>query len=164
LLAVAGGTSADMEKSMDITLPTTDFGVEIPFVKHLGFVLTVFADGQSEISYKPKPEHLNSHSVTHGGAVMTLLDVTMAMAARSSVGGMGVVTIEMKTSFMRPSHGALTARGHLMHHTATLAFTEATVFDVQGKACAHATGTFKYIKRLPVGSKSVHSLNVTGNL
>jgi len=149
---------------MDISLPGIDFGVEIPFVKHLGFVLTVFADGQSEIRYKPKPEHLNSHSVIHGGVVMTLLDVTMAMAARAGVNGMGVVTIEMKTSFMRPSHGALVARGRLMHHTATLAFTEATVLDAHDKVCAHATGTFKYIKRLPLGSHSVHSLQVTGNL
>jgi len=146
----------------NITLPGTDFGVEIPFVRHLGFVLTVFADGQSEICYSPKPEHLNSYSVTHGGAVMTLLDVTMAMAARASPGRSGLVTIEMKTSFMRPAHGALTARGSLKHHTATLAFTEATVFDEHGKACAHATGTFKYIQRLPTGVKSVHAFNQPG--
>ena len=144
---------------MAITVPGTDFGVEIPFVTHLGFVLTVFADGQSEICFTARPEHLNSYSVTHGGVVMTLLDVTMAMAARASPGRTGVVTVEMKTSFMRPSHGPLVARGTLKHHTATLAFTEATVFDEHGKACAHATGTFKYIQRLPVGGKSVHSLN-----
>jgi len=144
---------------MTITLPSTDFGVEIPFVKHLGFVLTVFADGQSEIGFTPQPEHLNSYQVTHGGVVMTLLDVTMAMAARAAPGRTGVVTVEMKTSFMRPSQGALTARGTLKHHTATLAFTEATVYDAHNQACAHATGTFKYIRRLPVGSKSVHGFN-----
>jgi len=142
-----------------ITLPSTDFGVDIPFVRHLGFVLTVFADGQSELRFNPQPEHLNSYSVAHGGVVMTLLDVTMAMAARAAPGRTGVVTVEMKTSFMRPSHGPLVARGRLMHHTATLAFTEATVFDEGGQACAHATGTFKYIRRLPVGSKSVHGFN-----
>jgi uncharacterized protein (TIGR00369 family) len=145
--------------SMNITLPSTDFGVDIPFVKHLGFVLMLFADGQSEIRYTARPEHLNSYSVTHGGAIMTLLDVTMAMAARAAPGRTGVVTVEMKTSFMRPSMGPLVARGTLKHHTATLAFTEATVFDEHGKACAHATGTFKYIKRLPTGTKSVNSLN-----
>lgn len=144
---------------MDISLPSTDFGVEIPFVKHLGFVLTVFANGQSEVCFTPQPEHLNSYNVAHGGVVMTLLDVTMAMAARAAPGRTGVVTVEMKTSFMRPSQGQLVARGTLKHHTATLAFTEATVFDAAGKACAHATGTFKYIKRLPVGSKSVHGFN-----
>jgi uncharacterized protein (TIGR00369 family) len=144
---------------MHITSPSTDFGVEIPFVRHLGLELSLCADGQSEIRYTPKAEHLNSFGVTHGGAVMTLLDVTMAMAARADLAHTGVVTIEMKTSFMRPSHGALTCRGRLMHRTATLAFTEASVLDDQGKVCAHATGTFKYIKRLPTGAKSVHDFN-----
>jgi len=41
-----------------------------------------------------------------------------------------------------------------------MAFTEATLFDEQGRACAHATGTFKYVKRLPVGVKSANPLNV----
>jgi uncharacterized protein (TIGR00369 family) len=137
------------------------FGVEIPFVHHLGFELTAFADGRSEIHYASKAEHLNSFSVTHGGALMTLLDVSMATAARSVSPEMGVVTIEMKTSFMQPAVGALVAKGHLMHRTATMAFTEATVLDAQGKACAHATGTFKYVKRLATGTKSVNALNTT---
>ena len=135
------------------------FGVEIPFVHHLGFTLQRMEGGESELHYEAQPEHLNSFAVTHGGASMTLLDVTMAMAARSGLKDMGVVTIEMKTSFMQPSRGHLTAKGRLMHRTATLAFTEATVFDAQGKSCAHATGTFKYIRRLPTGPKTVHPLN-----
>lgn len=135
------------------------FGVEIPFVTHLGFDLTVFDGGRSEIRYAPQAEHLNSFNVTHGGALMTLLDVTMATAARSVAPEMGVVTIEMKTSFMQPAVGPLTAKGGLMHRTATLAFTEATVFDAAGKPCAHATGTFKYVKRLATGARSVNPLN-----
>jgi acyl-coenzyme A thioesterase PaaI-like protein len=69
--------------------------------------------------------------VTHGGALMTLLDVTMATAARSAACNpdMGVVTIEMKTSFMR-AQGELarqraaccTARQHAWP-------SEGTVFD-----------------------------------
>ena len=139
-----------------------NFGAEIPFVTHLGFALEAFEGGESAIGYTPLPEHLNSFSVTHGGAIMTLLDVAMATAARSVQKDMGVVTIEMKTSFMQPAPGdgsRLTARGRLMHRTATLAFTEATLFDMQGKACAHATGTFKYVKRLPTGLKTANALN-----
>ena len=138
------------------------FGVDIPFVELLGFELTGFAEGRSEILFPPKPEHLNSFSVTHGGALMTLLDVSMATAARSVAPDMGVVTIEMKTSFMQPAVpglGPLVARGELMHRTATMAFTQATVFDSNGKACAHATGTFKYVKRLATGSRSINALN-----
>jgi uncharacterized protein (TIGR00369 family) len=136
------------------------FGVAIPFVHHLGFELVVFEGGHSQIDYLPKPEHLNSFEVTHGGALMTLLDVTMATAARSVEQEMGVVTIEMKTLFMQPARGQLHGKGRLMHRTATMAFTEATVFDSAGRACAHGTGTFKYVKRLPIGPKSANGLNV----
>lgn len=128
-----------------------DFGVRIPFVSHLGFQLERFEDGHSQIDYLPRPEHLNSFDVTHGGAVMTLMDVTMAAAARSVQPDMGVITIEMKTSFMQAARGKLSGKGRLMHRTGSMAFTEATIFDAQGRACAHATGTFKYVKRLPGG-------------
>lgn len=136
------------------------FGVAIPFVNHLGFELKLFEGGLSELAYTPKPEHLNSFSVTHGGALMTLLDVTMAAALRSVQSDMGVVTIEMKTTFMQPARGKLSGKGRLMHRTATMAFAEATVFDEDGRACAHSTGTFKYVKRLPTGPKSSNALNV----
>lgn len=123
------------------------FGVEIPFVHHLGFELVRMEGGESELKYLPKHEHMNSFLVTHGGAIMTLLDVTMATAARSVDMEVGVVTIEMKTTFMQPCQGLLTGRGRLMHRTKSMAFTEGTIHDEQGRACAHATGTFKYVKR-----------------
>ncbi len=135
-----------------------DFGAEIPFVTHLGFELRLFEGGLSELVYEPKPEHLNSFEVTHGGALMTLLDVTMAVAARSVQKDMGAVTIEMKTSFMQPARGKLTGKGRLMHRTASMAFTEGPIFDEEGRACAHATGTFKYARRGPIGAASVNPL------
>jgi uncharacterized protein (TIGR00369 family) len=141
-----------------------NFGAEIPFVNHLGFVLELFEGGQSAIGYTPSPEHLNSFAVTHGGAIMTLLDVTMAVAARSVQKDMGVVTIEMKTSFMQPAPGdgsKLTGKGRLMHRSTSLAFTEATLYDAQGRPCAHATGTFKYVKRLVKGPAGAGSAPVS---
>ncbi|HWP10289.1 MAG TPA: PaaI family thioesterase [Ramlibacter sp.] len=137
-----------------------DFGVEIPFVRLLGFELKQFEGGHSEIRYETRPEHTNSFAVTHGGACMTLLDVAMATAARSVNQTMGVVTIEMKTIFMQPARGVLSGKGRLMHRTATMAFTEATIFDSEGRACAHSTGTFKYVKRLPTSATSANALNV----
>jgi len=129
------------------------FGVHIPFVDHLGFKLERFENGHSELHFKPRAEHLNSFDITHGGAVMTLLDVVMATAARSIEQDMGVVTIEMKTSFMRPakiSEGEhLVAKGLLLLRTKTMIFTEGKVYDAAGQLCAHATGTFKYVKRTP---------------
>ena len=134
------------------------FGVEIPFVHLLGFDLELFEDGQSQISYAPLPDHRNAFGVTHGGALMTLLDVGMATAARSVQKEMGLVTIEMKTTFMQTARGDLACKGRLMHRSATLAFTEATVFDEAGRPCAHATGTFKYTRALATGEKGVQAL------
>jgi len=125
------------------------FGAYIPFVEMLGFEMVFFDDGQSEIRYTPEAEHMNSFNVTHGGAIMTLLDVSMATAARSIDKALGAVTIEMKTSFMQPARGNLVAKGRLMHRSKNMAFTESTLFDEAGNACAHATGTFKYVNKAP---------------
>lgn len=137
-----------------------EFPVPIPFVQQLGFELHSVGDGEAELRLTVAEQHLNSWRVAHGGVVMTLLDVAMAHAARSvnrrdlETGpdlGPGVVTVEMKTSFMRPGEGTLRALGKLLHRSATLAFCEGSVLAADGQLCAHATGTFKYLRSLPAG-------------
>ena len=135
------------------------FEVRIPFVDLLGFELLRMECGEAEIAFAPADDHLNSFDVVHGGASMTLMDVVMAHAARSVEPTMGCVTIEMKTSFMRAAKGPLLAKGKLLHRTATMAFTESSIFDAAGKLCCHATGTFKFVTRLPVGPGSTQPLN-----
>jgi uncharacterized protein (TIGR00369 family) len=142
------------------------FKVHIPFVEALGFELLRFDSGQSEIGLTPRPDHLNSWSVLHGGVTMTLLDVAMAHAARSPKEGAapdarGVVTVEMKTSFVRPGLGRLVAKGVLLHQTSTLAFCEGSLFDAEQKLVAHATGTFKYLRALPAGGRQLKRLNAS---
>jgi len=130
------------------------FPLRIPFVEALGFELHAFADGHAELRVDLGQAHLNSWDVAHGGVLMTLLDVAMAHAARSIHAheadfGPGVVTVEMKTSFMRPGEGRLRALGKLLHRSTTMAFCEGSVLDDDGHLCAHATGTFKYLRKLP---------------
>jgi len=131
------------------------FPIRIPFVEELGLQLHGAADGKAELRVDLAEAHLNSWEVAHGGVLMTMLDVAMAQAARSVQrhdgvsSGPGVATIEMKTSFVRPAQGELRAVGKLLHRTSTLAFCEASVFDGDGHLCAHATGTFKYLRALP---------------
>ena len=129
------------------------FPRHIPFVDTLGFELWQFGGGTAELRLNAQPGQMNSHGIAHGGVVMTLLDVAMAHAARSAyvasaAGGddPGVVTIEMKTSFMRPTRGVLIARGKLLHQTASFAFTEGGIYDDAGHLHAHATGTFKFVR------------------
>ncbi len=136
------------------------FPVRIPFVEGLGLTLHRFEGGQAELRLHVAPAHHNSFAVAHGGVLMTLLDVAMAHAARSPMlpdgePFPGVVTIEMKTSFMRPGTGTLRVEGKVLSASASLAFTEGKVFDGQGKLCAHATATFKYLRALPVDGRDV---------
>ena len=121
------------------------FGVNpIPFVDHLGFTLHKMEGGTSELHYEAEPEHLNTFGVTHGGATMTLLDVTMAVAARSlESDDLGCVTIEMKTTFMQPARGMMVSKGLVLQRTKTMAYCEGKVYDSEGRLCRHATGTFK---------------------
>lgn len=128
----------------------------IPFVELLGARLEAFEPGRAVLTLALRDELLNSWEVAHGGVTMTLLDVAMAHAARSPqvAGGAplaGVVTVEMKTSFMRAATGVLRAEGLRLERTATLAFCEATLFDDTDRRVAHATGTFKYLSGLAAG-------------
>jgi uncharacterized protein (TIGR00369 family) len=143
--------------SADQAVPA--FGVHIPFVALLGFEMKSFENGHSEIHFTPQPEHTNSFAVAHGGAVMTLLDVSMATASRSVDKSLGIVTIEMKTSFMRPASGPLIARGTLKHRTKTLAFAESSIYDANNQLCAHATGTFRYVTRRPATPNNPSTLS-----
>ncbi len=142
------------------------FLVDIPFVEHLGFELLRFEKGEAEISVTLREELTNSWGVAHGGVTMTLLDVVMAHAARSPdetgiAESSGVVTVEMKTSFMRPGLGRLVGSGRRLHRTASMAFCEASLHDAAGELVAHATGTFKYLKGLPAGGKRIQRLNAS---
>ena len=46
-------------------------------------------------------------------------------------------------------------KGRLLHRTASMAFCEASVLDTGGRLVAHATGTFKYLKGLPVDGRKI---------
>lgn len=142
------------------------FPVPIPFAETLGFELLRFEGGHAEIALELRPPLCNSWMVAHGGVTMTLLDVAMAHAARSPMPGVesdgrGVVTIEMKTSFLRPGAGRLLGRGRLLHRSNTLAFCEGSVVDAEGLLVAHASGTFKYLRGLAVGDHVVQRIGAS---
>jgi len=139
------------------------FPLRIPFVEELGLELWAFGGGHAELRVDLAESHLNSWEVAHGGVLMTMLDVAMAHAARSQsshspVDAPGVVTLEMKTTFMRPGQGVLRAVGTLLHKTTTLAFTEGRVLNDAGLLCAHATATFKFLRALPTHGRRSQAL------
>lgn len=141
-----------------------EFPTHIPFVETLGLELLALDNGQATIRLDLQAAHHNSFDVAHGGVVMSLLDATLAHAARSlnpvTAQGVlpGVVTIEMKTSFLQAGTGVLQAEARVLHRTATLAFCEGSVFNEQDELCAHATGTFMYVRGLPTPQGKINAL------
>ena len=139
-----------------------EFFADIPFVEHLQLELVRCDGGHARIDLQLRDELTNSFAVAHGGVLMTLLDVAMAHAARSpdQAGGEprpGVVTVEMKTTFVRPGEGRLTALGRVLHRASSLVFCEGGVHDESGALVAHSTGTFKHLRALPVGGRKVNA-------
>lgn len=127
------------------------FPVEVPFALHLGTRNIPCEPGRSCLEIDLAKHHQNSFGMAHGGVVLTLSDVSMAMAAQSvrneADGDGGIVTIEMKTSFIGAGYGTLIARGTVIQRTKTMAFCESEVRDAKDTLVARASGTFKFQKR-----------------
>lgn len=135
-----------------MSLSTTPISqIENPFLNYLGIVSGEMKDGHAEIYLDLHHQHMNSWQITHGGVSMTMLDVVMAMAGRSLFDDQkGVVTIEMKTTFLQPGGiigGRLIARGKVFHQTATMCFCVADVWNGD-KLVAKGMGTYQFIRNL----------------
>ena len=111
---------------------TSAFRLNVPFIKELGVEFVSAGEGRSVVALNLEPWHLNSWSVAHGGVIMSLLDVAMAVAGRSlEAHAGGGVTVEMKTSFLQPAKegSRLIVSGHAFHRSSTMAFCEGEVRD-----------------------------------
>lgn len=137
-------------------MSTTAFPFDIPFLDEIGVEFLSMEGGKAQVALNLQERHMNSWQVTHGGVVMTLLDVAMALAGRSlDPESRASVTVEMKTSFLQPGGvpgRRLVASGNAFHRSTTLCFCEADLHDGD-RLVAKAMGTFKYIKRLDISSK-----------
>jgi acyl-CoA thioesterase len=127
--------------------PLTALRNDIPFVKDLGIEFISAENGHSVLALDLTPRHLNSWNVAHGGVLMTLLDVAMAVAGRTlDPAAGGGVTVEMKTNFLQPANAGtrLLASGHAYHRSSAMAFCDGEVRDTEERLIAKAMGTFKY--------------------
>jgi acyl-CoA thioesterase len=129
--------------------PANAFRNDIPFIKDMGIEFVSAENGRAVVALDLAPRHLNSWSVAHGGVLMTLLDVAMAVAGRSlDPAAGGGITLEMTTSFLQPANAGtrLIVSAHAYHRSNTMAFCDGEVRDTEQRLIAKAMGTFKYLK------------------
>ena len=123
------------------------FGIKIPFTEHLGVELVEMSKERAIVSLKKRPELLNSWGATHGGVIMTMLDLVMSCAVRGHYGVIGgVLTVDLSLGFMKASYGdRVTAEGRVLHGGRSTAFCEGEARDEKGELLAKAIGTFKLL-------------------
>jgi uncharacterized protein (TIGR00369 family) len=123
-------------------------GRPVPFAELLGVRIAHREAGLARVEVDARPELMNSHQAAHGGVVMTLADIALAVAAMTlDATCRGAVTIELKVSFLRPGTGTLVAEGRCIRHGKTLSFSEGEVRDRDGNLVAKALGTFRLVHR-----------------
>ena len=100
------------------------------FIRTLGIELTACGKGWCETRLKLAPMHLQQHGLAHAGVVMTMADHTCGGAASSSVAeDKDVITVENKTSFLRPASGReLLCRAEVLRAGKNLVFVEGEVW------------------------------------
>lgn len=126
----------------------TYFGLTIPFAEHCAIEPVSMGEGRSLFRLDMAREHENSLGMAHGGVLLTLLDMALASAARSTLdAGSTVITVDMQTMFLAPARGSLEALGHVVKGGRSMIFSEGEVRDAQGEVCARATAVFRRVPK-----------------
>jgi uncharacterized protein (TIGR00369 family) len=129
----------------------------VPFLTHLGVEIEHMEPGQARVVMEPRPEHYNSWGGVHGGVVMTLLDICMAVAGRSyDPVNLSGVTVDMSTSFIAPGRGRQIGIGRVIARSTTLWRCEGEIRNASDDSLvAKAIGTFKFRNMARTGKAPV---------
>jgi uncharacterized protein (TIGR00369 family) len=124
---------------------TRAYQKKIPFVQHLRIHTDTLGKGEARLSLPIEPHLTNSLGTVHGGVIMSLLDVALCTAARTlHPDSVGVVTIDMSTSFIGGGSGArLLADARVMKDTRSMSFVEAEARNEDGSIVAKAIATVR---------------------
>jgi uncharacterized protein (TIGR00369 family) len=123
---------------------TAEFTRQIPFSEHLGIRVDSLEKGVARLSMQIRPEFTTSWGTAHGGAILSLLDITLSMAARTLYDPpRSIMTIDMSTQFISTALGVLRAEGRVMRAGKSTIFCEGEARDEKGGLVAKAIGTFR---------------------
>ncbi|WP_435606654.1 PaaI family thioesterase [Pseudomonas knackmussii] len=123
-------------------MPSRDIMISA-FSENIGLEPVRLGDGEAEVSLR-MAEHLrNRGNVMHGGAIFSLMDVTMGLACSSAHGfDRQSVTLECKINYIRAvAEGEVRCVAKVLHAGRRSLVVEAEVFQGD-KLVAKGQGTF----------------------
>lgn len=116
-----------------------------PIAQTLDFTLLRVSKGEVIFQGSPKFRHYNPMGTVHGGWYATLLDSALGCAVHTMLKkGEAYTTAEFKVNLTRPitpRTGEVVCEGRVIHKGRTLAVSEATLKDRDGKLLAFGTET-----------------------
>ncbi len=124
---------------------TRDYQKRIPFVSHLKILTETLGEGSARLSLPIELHLTNSIGTVHGGVIMSLLDVALCTAARTlHPDSLGVITIDMSTSFIGGGGGArLLAEARVLKNGRSMIFVEGEAKNEDGSLVAKAMATVR---------------------
>ena len=124
---------------------TRDYQKRIPFVSHLKILTETLGEGTARLSLPIEAHLTNSIGTVHGGVILSLLDVALCTAARTlHPDSLGVITIDMSTSFIGGGSGArLLAEARVLKNGRSMIFVEGEANNEDGSLVAKAIATVR---------------------
>ena len=95
-----------------------------PFENDAGpFYWRLLNDGSHHFVLRTEERHANAHGLIHGGLMMTMADLTMAVTAKGDPDDV-YVTVSFNSEFVASGHAGdlVEARGELVRRTGSMAF------------------------------------------
>lgn len=124
------------------------FGIDVPFMEHIGLEPLSLEDGCCRTLLPWQPALVNSRGDVHGGTLMSAFDFTLSAAARSHQPlRYGAITIDMTTHFYEAARSDLTVIGRCTRRGKSMAFCEGEIVDGAGTVVAVARAVFKLVLR-----------------
>ncbi|SMH43670.1 PaaI family thioesterase [Mesorhizobium australicum] len=116
-----------------------------PIGERLNFGLTEVSEGRAVFRGLPGERHLNPLGSVHGGWTGTIMDSALACAVQTLLAkGEAYTTVEFKVNLTRPitsRTGEVVCEGRVVSKGRTIAVSEATLKDKDGKLLAFGTET-----------------------
>ena len=108
-----------------------------------GITVSHVEAGECVLEFDASERHHQPNGVVQGGVLTAVADAAMGMAGMTTQEvGWANTTIELKINFIRPViSGRVRAEGRVVRAGRTVIFTEATVFNAEGKVAARATSS-----------------------
>jgi len=122
---------------------------QAPFVRDLGIELLEIAPGRARAALTLTDRLRQQDGYAHAGVVATLADHTGGASGWTCVGPEHtVLSAEFKLQLLRPAIGPrLVCEAQVLKPGRTLIFSEASVFEEDGKLVAKLTMTMAVVKR-----------------